>query len=136
MVLGADWAFNDAHTDLDETARLATGPRTLADWAATVAVTTPTGLPEDPTFGAGLGTVIRAGLRPGQDVGEQLRGAIYADERVADVDVRGTTEAGELVLPIRIEASTETGRWTGNLTPELIEQIIAEIEDDTRGEVL
>lgn len=134
MVLQVDWAFNDAHTDLDERGTLATGARTLADWAATVAVTPQGGLPEDPLFGAGLGDRIADGLSPGQDVGEQLRGALYGDERVADVDTNATTTAGRLVLPVRIEPAADPGRWSGPLSLDLIEQIIAEHEDDVRGE--
>lgn len=136
MALPVDWAFDEAHTDLVETGRLATGTRTLADWAATVAVTSPTGLPEDLAFGAGLANRLQRGISPGQDVGEQLRASLYEDDRVADVDVRGTTEAGELVLPIRLEASEDAGRWAGPLTPDLIEQIIAQHEEDTAGEVI
>lgn len=131
MTLPIDWRFNPEHTGLDEAGALATGEMTLLDWAATLALTAPGELPEDASWGAGLGESLRGS--EGVDavaLGEQLRGLLYTDERVADASTDGTSEVGLVRLPVRIEAADGPYRLAGRLTPSLIEDIIADIEGD------
>ena len=54
MTLPIDWRFTPNHTEIEESGATGTGEETLADWACTVALTEPGGLPEDKSFGAGL----------------------------------------------------------------------------------
>jgi hypothetical protein len=131
MTLPVDWRFNPEHTGLDEAGALGTGEGTLLDWAATLALTAPGELPEDGSWGAGLGEAIRSS--EGADavaLGEQLRGLLYTDDRIADASTEGTSEAGAIRLPVRIEAADGPYRLAGRLTPSLIEDIIADIEGD------
>jgi hypothetical protein len=68
--------------------------------------------------------------RSGAALGEQLRGLLYTDDRIADASTEGTSEAGAIRLPVRIEAADGPYRLAGRLTPSLIEDIIADIEGD------
>jgi hypothetical protein len=135
MTLPIDWRFNPEHTGLDESGALNTGEGTLLDWAATLALTAAGELPEDGSWGAGLGETLRGS--EGADavaLGEQLRGLLYTDDRVADASTEGTSEVGLIRLPVRIEAADGPYRLTGRLTPSLIEDIIVDIEGDDEEE--
>lgn len=127
MTLPIDWRFRPDHTGLEESGAIGTGEETLADWACTVALTEPGGLPEDGAFGAGLGSQLFGGIADAQSVGAQLRGHLFEDPRVEEVALNGTTEAGKLVLPIAITPADEPYRLSGPLTPELVEEIIADM---------
>lgn len=129
-LLPGDWRFDPEHTQLDEGGAIGTGEETLADWACTVALTTPGGLPEDPSVGAGLGVQIRGGIADPQALAAQLRGYLLEDSRVEEVGLTGTTAAGVLVLPVGITPADAPYRLAGELTPALVEEIITDIEGD------
>jgi hypothetical protein len=128
MTLPVDWRFTPNHRGLEESGAVGTGEETLADWACTVALTEPGGLPEDGSFGAGLGSQIANGIHDAESVGAQLRGHLLEDDRVAEVSLEGTTNVGTLSLPMTIIPSNGPYRLSGPLTPELIEEIIADME--------
>lgn len=130
MPLPIDWRFNAEHTDLDEAGALNDGPGTLLDWACTSALTTPGQLPEDPSWGAGLGDQLGKPLAPAREIGERLRGRLLEDDRVRDVVTDVSTEAGALTLPVRIEAADGNPRLSGPLTFDLIEEIIADLGEE------
>lgn len=128
MTLPIDWRFTPTHTALEESGLLGTGEDTLADWACTVALTEPGGLPEDGSFGAGLSSSLVNGTGDGASVGAQLRGYLLEDDRVEEASVNGTTPVGKLNLPVRITPSDGPYRLSGPLTPEFIEEIITDME--------
>jgi hypothetical protein len=133
MTLPRDWRFTPDHTGLDEGGAIGTGEETLADYACTVALTTPGGLPEDPGFGAGLATQIVGGVADPKSLGAQLRSYLLEDPRVAEVSLEGRTESGRLVLPVGITPAEGPYRLAGPLTPELIDEIVSDIEGDEEG---
>jgi len=128
MALPQDWAFTRDHTDLDETGLVGSGEQTLLDFACTTALTSPGTLPQDAAFGLGLSDQLGAPLAPAREIGERLRGRLTEDDRVADVSTDASTTVGALTLPVRIEASSGPYRLSGPLTPELIEEIVADEE--------
>ncbi len=128
MTLPADWLFTPNHRGLSENGAIGTGEQTLADWACTVALTEQGGLPEDGSFGAGLGAQLVNGVSDAESLGAQLRGLVLEDDRVEEVDLEGTTVVGALTLPISITPSDGPYRLSGPLTTELIEEIIADME--------
>lgn len=127
MTLPVDWFFTPNHTGLDEAGRIGTGEQTLADWACTVALTEPGGLPENGSFGAGLTGQLANGLITAESFGAQLRGHLLEDDRIEEVDLKGQTRVGTLSLPIVIIPSDGPHRLSGPLTPELIEDIIGDM---------
>lgn len=127
MTLPIDWKFTPDHRGLEESGAMGTGAETLVDWACTAALTEPGGLPEDGSFGAGLSSQLIGGIVDAQTVGAQLRGHLLEDSRVEEVGLDGTTEAGRLVLPIKLTPADEPYILAGPLTPELIEDIIADM---------
>lgn len=138
MNLPVDWRFNDTHTALDDGGAIATGERTLLDFAATVAITDPGECPEDAAFGAGLATSFEAPVDDPRALGEQLRGFLLEDERIEEVATDVTTAVGIIELPVAIAPADGPFRLTGALTPELIEEIIVDMaqtdEDDLHGQ--
>ena len=62
MSLPIDWRFRPDHRGLEESGAMGTGAETLVDWACTVALTEPGGLPEDGSFGAGLSAQLIGGI--------------------------------------------------------------------------
>jgi hypothetical protein len=127
MTLPSDWRFNQDHRGLDESGVVGTGDETLADWACTMALTEPGGLPEDGSFGAGLGSRLIGGVSDPQSVGASLRGYLLNDPRVEEVALDGSTLSGTLVLPVVVTPADEPYRLAGPLTAELIEEIIADM---------
>jgi hypothetical protein len=127
MTLPIDWLFTPDHTGLDESGRIGTGEQTLADWDCTVALTEPGGLPEDGSFGAGLMGKLANGLATADNFGAQLRGQLLADDRHEEVSLTGQTKVGTLTLPVVTVPSDGPYRLSGSLTPELIEDIIADM---------
>ena len=127
MTLPVDWAFTPNHTGLDETGRIGTGEETLADFACTVALTEPGGLPENGSFGAGLMGLLAKGQASAESFGSQLRGHLLEDDRIEEVSLKGQTRVGKLTLPIVMIPSDGPHRLSGPLTPELIEDIIADM---------
>jgi hypothetical protein len=127
MTLPVDWLFTRNHRGLQESGAVGTGEETLADWACTVALTEPGGLPEDGSFGAGLGGQLANGVSDPASIGAQLRGYLLEDDRVEEASLEGKTEVGTLVLPMAITPSDGPYRLSGPLTPELIEEIIADM---------
>lgn len=126
MTLPVDWRFTPNHDGLDEGGAMGTGEDTLADWACTVALTTPGGLPEDGSFGAGVGSELASGV-DAQGLGAKLRGFILDDSRVEEVSLDGTTQAGTLVLPARITPADGPYQLAGELTAQMVEDIIADM---------
>lgn len=137
MTLPVDWRFNDAHTAPDDGGAIATGERTLLDFAATLALTDPGECPEDASFGAGLGSAFEAPIDDPRSLGEQLRGYLIEDERVEEVATDATSEAGQIQLPVSITPADGPFRLTGLLTTALIEEIIVDMaqtdEDENNG---
>ncbi len=127
MNLPIDWKFNKTHTGLEESGAVGTGEETLADFVVTVAITEQGGLPENPSFGAGLMSQIVGGLPDETSVGAQLRGYLLEDDRVEEVSLEGTTRVGALSLPISVTPSDGPYRLSGPLTSALIEEIIADM---------
>ncbi len=127
MTLPIDWRFRPDHAGLEESGAVGTGGETLADWACTVALTEPGGLPEDGAFGAGLGSQLVGGVPDPQSIGAQLRGHVLEDPRVEEAALDGTTDVGRLVLPIRITPADEPYRLAGPLDEQMIEDIIADM---------
>jgi len=127
MTLPVDWAFKPDHLGLDESGRLATGEETLADWALTVAMTAPGGLPEDGSFGAGIFAGLANGSIEPDSFAARLRGHLLEDDRVEEVGLRGETRAGVLSLPVTITPSDPPHNLSGELTPELIEEILVDM---------
>ena len=117
MTLPVDWAFTPNHTGLDETGRIGTGEETLADFACTVAL----------SFGAGLMGLLAKGQASAESFGAQLRGHLLEDDRIEEVGLKGQTRVGKLTLPIVMTPSDGPHRLSGPLTPELIEDIIADM---------
>lgn len=128
MTLPVDWLFRPDHLGLDESGRVGTGPETLADWDLTVAMTEPGGLPEDGAFGAGLYGRLANGSITAESFAAQLRGHLLEDDRHEEVSLRGETKAGTLRLPIVVIPADGPYRLSGSLTPDLIEEIIADME--------
>lgn len=128
MTLPCDWLFTPNHRGLSEAGTIGTGEQTLADWACTVALTEPGGLPEDGSFGAGLSSQLVGGISDAASVGAQLRGYLLEDDRVEEVSLEGTTNAGTLSLPISITPSDGPYQLSGLLTEALIEEIIADMQ--------
>ena len=135
MTLPIDWRFDDAHTALDDGGAIATGERTLLDWAATVALTDPGECPEDAGFGAGLATAFEAPVDDPRALGEQLRGYLLEDERVEEVATDATSEAGQVQLPVSITPADGPFRLTGVLTPTLLEEIIIDMAQTDEDEI-
>jgi hypothetical protein len=127
MTLPIDWRFLPDHTALDESGTLGTGEETLVDWACTVALTPQGDLLEDGSFGADLGMVLRGPITDASSVGAGLRGFLLEDDRIEEVDVTTTTKAGSITLPVAMVAADGPYRLSGPLTPELIEEIIADM---------
>lgn len=127
MTLPVDWLFTPNHTGLDEAGRIGTGEQTLADFACTVAITEPGGLPEDGSFGAGLKSQLANGTATAESLGAQLRGYLLEDDRVEEVGLNGRTRVGTLELPVVMTPSDGPHRLSGELTTELIEDIIADM---------
>jgi hypothetical protein len=127
MTLPVDWLFTPNHTGLSEAGAIGTGEQTLADFACTVALTEPGGLPEDGSFGAGLTGQLVNGTISAESFGAQLRGHLLEDDRIEEVSLAGQTQVGELSLPVVITPSDGPYRLSGTLTPELIEDIIADM---------
>ena len=127
MTLPIDWRFRPDHRGLEESGAMGTGAETLVDWACTVALTEPGGLPEDGSFGAGLSSQLIGGVADPQSIGAQLRGHLLEDSRVEEVALVGSTQAGKLILPITLTPADEPYILAGILTPELIEDIVADM---------
>lgn len=127
MTLPIDWRFRPNHRGLEESGAMGTGAETLVDWACTVALTEPGGLPEDGSFGAGLSSQLIGGIVDAQSIGAQLRGHLLEDSRVEEVSLVGSTQAGKLILPITLTSADEPYILAGILTTELIEDIIADM---------
>jgi hypothetical protein len=137
VTLPQDWRFADDHRALDEAGAIATGERTLLDFAATVALTDPGECPEDTSFGAGLGTAFEAPIDDPRALGEQLRGYLLEDARVEEVATDATSEAGQIQLPVSITPADGPFQLTGLLTTALIEEMIIDMaqadEDENNG---
>jgi hypothetical protein len=127
MNLPVDWLFTPNHRGLSESGAIGTGEQTLADFAVTVALTEPGGLPEDGSFGAGLSSQIIGGVTDPQSIGARIRGHLLEDDRVEEVSLEGTTSAGTISIPVAITPSDGSYRLSGPLTTELIEEIIADM---------
>lgn len=119
--------FTPNHTGLSENGALGTGEQTLADFACTVAITEPGGLPEDGSFGAGLKSQLANGTATAESLGAQLRGYLLEDDRVEEVSLKGQTRVGTITLPLVMTPSDGPHRLSGELTPELIEEIIEDM---------
>lgn len=128
MALPVDWRFLPNHSELDESGIVGDGLTTLVDWACTAALTEPGGLPEDGSFGAGLNERIRGGVTDSNAIASALRGHLLLDDRIEEVDLTVTLEAGELVLPLGLIPADGPYRLSGPLTTQMIEDIIADMD--------
>ncbi len=127
MTLPIDWTFTPNHTGLSESGAVGTGEETLADYACTVAMTEPGGLPENGSFGAGLFGQLVNGQVTAESFGAQLKGHLLEDDRIEEVSITGQTMVGTVSLPIVMVPSDGPYKLSGPLTPELIEDIIADM---------
>ena len=127
MTLPVDWLFTPSHTGLDEAGRIGTGEQTLADFACTVALTVPGGLPENGSFGAWDGEALAGGTATNESFGARIRGHLLEDDRIEEVGTKGQTHVGTITLPIVMTPSDGPHRLSGSLTLALIEEIIADM---------
>lgn len=125
--LPIDWRFRKDHAGLEESGAIGTGFETLIDFGCTVILTETNGLPEDGSFGAGLGDRIRGGITDGAALGSAIRGMMLEDDRIEELDLTVETTAGLLKLPFGIIASDGPYRIAGPLTSQMIEDIIADM---------
>ena len=128
MTLPVDWLFTPNHTGLSEAGAIGTGEQTLADFACTVALTTPGGLRQKGSFGAWDGEALAGGTFTSESFGARIRGHLLEDDRIEEVDTTAQTVVGTITLPIVITPSDGPYRLSGPLTLELIEDIIADME--------
>jgi hypothetical protein len=127
VTLPVDWLFTPNHTGLSESGAIGTGEQTLADFACTVALTVPGGLPEDGAFGAHDAEGMKNGTVTAEGFGARLRGHLLEDDRVEEVGLHGQTRVGVISLPVVMTPSDGPHRLSGPLTAELIEEIIADM---------
>lgn len=128
MALSVDWSLSADCTELDESGRIGTGEKTLADWAVIVALTPQGDLLEDASFGANLSDELEAPNADPATVGAKLRGFIADDSRVEDVAIEGQTVNGTVTLPVTITPADEPDEFSGPLDAEMIERVITDWE--------